>query len=243
MKVDIKKIEANVIDTVSAVTPWLAPLIPAYLMYTNMTVHLGYPWWIGMMGAAAVEFLGLSTVYTAVTFWQWNDSHKSEKAPLWVAVASGAFYVAIILTVNAMLEIFDYSKDVKILSHALLSLLSVDAAIVIALRAQHARRLSDKAEEKKERKATRESMKESEQESAAVQELNNKLNAAMMELNAVQASRSVEAMTNNKNGWHEQWSSYLAEHPDVSQRELAQVFSVSVGTVNSRLKALKSQVN
>ena len=32
----IKRIEAGLIDTIAAVTPWLAPLIPAYLVYHNM---------------------------------------------------------------------------------------------------------------------------------------------------------------------------------------------------------------
>ena len=73
----IKKLEAMFIDTVAAVTPWLAPLIPAYLVYHNMTQRLGYPPIFGLVGAAAVEFLGLSAVHTAVTFWQWNDNHKT----------------------------------------------------------------------------------------------------------------------------------------------------------------------
>ena len=131
----IKKLEAMFIDTVAAVTPWLAPLIPAYLVYHNMTQRLGYPPIFGLIGAAAVEFLGLSAVHTAVTFWQWNDAHKIERAPFWFAFGAGLFYVVIVLTVNAALDIWRGNEGVKILAHGLLSLLSVDAAVIIAIRA------------------------------------------------------------------------------------------------------------
>lgn len=151
----IKKIEAMFIDTVAAVTPWLAPLIPAYLVYHNMTQRLGYPWVFGLVGAAAVEFLGLSAVHTAVTFWQWNDAHKIERAPFWFAFGAGLFYVVIVLTVNAALDIWQGAAWVNILAHALLSLLSVDAAVIIAIRAQHARRLTERDEARQERKAAR----------------------------------------------------------------------------------------
>lgn len=151
----IKKLEAMFIDTVAAVTPWLAPLIPAYLVYHNMTERLGYPPIFGLVGAAAVEFLGLSAVHTAVTFWQWNDSHKAERAPFWFAFSAGLFYVVIVLTVNAALDIWRDSDGVKILAHGLLSLLSVDAAVIIAIRAQHARRLNERDEAKKERREAR----------------------------------------------------------------------------------------
>jgi hypothetical protein len=151
-KLSVRKIEATLIDTISAVTPWLAPLIPAYLVYRNMTTQLGYPPLFGLIGAAAVEFLGLSAVHTATTFWQWNDDHKNEHAPFWLALCAGLFYILIVLTVNAALDIWRGSDGVKIFAHALLSLLSVDAAVIIALRAQHARRLTERQAAKDERK-------------------------------------------------------------------------------------------
>jgi hypothetical protein len=120
-----------------------------------MTQQLGYPPIFGLVGAAAVEFLGLSAVHTAVTFWQWNDHHKIERAPFWFALGAGLFYVLIVLTVNAALDIWRGNEGVKILAHALLSLLSVDAAVIIAIRAQHARRLTERDEARQERKAAR----------------------------------------------------------------------------------------
>jgi hypothetical protein len=151
----IKRIEAILIDAIAAITPWLAPLIPAYLVYNNMAGRLGYTPLFALIGAAAVEFLGLSAVHTAVTFWQWNDNHKAERAPFWLSFGAGLFYVVIVLTVNAALDIWRDVDGVKIFAHAMLSLLSVDAAVIIAIRAQHARKLTERDTAKQERKAAK----------------------------------------------------------------------------------------
>lgn len=153
----IKNLESSLIDLIAAVTPWLAPLIPAYLVYHNMAERLNYSQPFALIGAAAVEFLGLSAVHTAVTFWKWNDNRKSDRAPMWAAVCAGAFYVVIVLTVNAALDIWKDEPGVRIAAHALLSLLSVDAALIIAMRASHARMVRDDADERERRRLERQS--------------------------------------------------------------------------------------
>ncbi len=149
--------EKVIIDVISAVTPWLAPFIPASMVYVNMTTILGFSPAIALIGAAAVEFLGLSSINTAVEFWRYNeDKHyrlslrritgrkknrKFNGAPFLVAALSGLFYIAVVITVNAVLELNQESVDHRVFAKALLSLLSVDAGIIIALRASHSRRL------------------------------------------------------------------------------------------------------
>lgn len=161
----IKRIEAGLIDSIAAITPWLAPLIPAYLVYHNMLERLDYSELFALIGAGAVEFLGLSAVHTAVTLWQWNDTRKVGRAPLWAALVAGLFYVAIVLVVNAVLDIAQGTPSepyVKILAHALLSLLSVDAAVIIAIRASHARRVTDDANERQRRAEERKAARQAE---------------------------------------------------------------------------------
>lgn len=161
----MKRIEAGLIDSIAAITPWLAPLIPAYLVYHNMLERLDYSHLFALIGAGAVEFLGLSAVHTAVTFWQWNDTRKVGRAPLWAALVAGLFYVAIVLIVNAVLDIAQGTSSeqyVKILAHALLSLLSVDAAVIIAIRASHARRVMDDANERQRRAEERKAARQAE---------------------------------------------------------------------------------
>ncbi len=169
--------ERVVIDNLSAFAPWLAPLIPAFLTYTHMVGSLSYPTWVAFVGALVVECLGLTAIYTATQFWDYNDAKATEKenrlvsmdakarklakqkkqrnAPFRWAAGAMAFYIVIILTVNAALEmeVTQAGFTVKVFSNALLSLLSVVAGLIIALRAQHRRRL-EKSSRRKETNVT-----------------------------------------------------------------------------------------
>ena len=169
--------ERVVIDNLSAFTPWLAPLIPAFLTYTHMVGSLSYPTWVAFIGALVVECLGLTAIYTAIQFWDYNDAKATEKenrlvsmdakarklakqkkqrnAPFRWAAGAMAFYIVIILTVNAALEmkVTQAGFTVKVFSNALLSLLSVVAGLIIALRSQHRRRV-EKSSRRKETNVT-----------------------------------------------------------------------------------------
>lgn len=170
-------IERTVIDFVSAVTPWLAPFVPAYLVYYNATHRLDLPSWIAFILACAVEFLGLSAVHTALELWTHNQrtaavlaTEKSKKLtktvrrfkfiPLALALFSGCFYVAIVLIVNALLDLFPADNNVKVIAHAMLSLLSVDAALIIAIRAQHRKQLAKVSAPKVARKMRQDAPKD-----------------------------------------------------------------------------------
>jgi len=146
--------ENLLIDVVASYSPWVAPLVPAYMTFQNMTTRLAFPAWASMAAAICVETLGLSSIQTAVSFWQWNDSKgKSDaKAPVLLAVLTGGYYLATVLVTNAML---DDSPGVYRLAKALLSSLSVCAGVILALRAGHARRMSEAEQARQERKADR----------------------------------------------------------------------------------------
>jgi len=152
----VNKIKSFVIDAVADVAPWLAPSIPAYLVYQNTSDKLGIPFPFNLFAAIAVETLGLASVHTALEFWRWNgEKRKSDNtAPFVVAVAATMFYMVVVLTVNAVLD-YTVTLYAQIFAKALLSLLSLDAALIVALRAGHARRMSDIEDDKRERKAER----------------------------------------------------------------------------------------
>lgn len=150
-----RALEGALVDNLAATSPWLAPIIPAYLGYSNMTGVLGFPHWVAVVGAIVIETLGLSTVHTVFTLWDYNDSRRKsdQRAPVWAALVVAIVYIMVILTVNVLL---DYErKSIEKLSLALLSMLSVVAAITLAVRANHARRLSDIQAERQERREMR----------------------------------------------------------------------------------------
>lgn len=120
--------ERTLIDNVAATVPWLAPISPAYMAWHNAVTLLDWPEWVAWMVAAAIEGLGLSVISTAFQLW------RDKRNTFWVAVVTTVFYLSVVITVNVLLELGFPAWIAK----ALLSLLSVPAAVTIALRSQNA---------------------------------------------------------------------------------------------------------
>lgn len=125
--------EAGILDTVAAVVPWLAPTPTAYIAYSHLLTVLQLPDWVALAGALMVEGLGLSVVHTALGFWR-ADGLRSWR--LWLAIGAGVFYLAVVTSVNVLL---DRGLPVETLAKSLLSFTSVPAALILALRAQDKR--------------------------------------------------------------------------------------------------------
>jgi len=149
-----RAIESLLVDNLSATAPWAAPLIPAYMAFDSMIRVLSFPLWVSIAGAVTVEVVGLSAVSTCFQFWDYNDSKKTseQRAPMLLALGTAIFYLAIVLTVIVLL---DNSPMLHKAAKALLSTLSVCAAVILALRAGHARRLQGIDDLRIERKAQR----------------------------------------------------------------------------------------
>jgi hypothetical protein len=152
-------LETTLADNVAATVPWLAPLIPAAIAYDHMVSVLLFAPWLAFVGAAVVELLGLSTVTTAVQFWQHNNlslqaidsgsssslsqSGPEERAPFWIAFAAATFYFLVVITVNVLL---DEAGGIARLAKGLLSTLSIVGALTVAIRSQHRRRVDEQVE-------------------------------------------------------------------------------------------------
>lgn len=129
--------ERTLIDNVAATVPWLAPVSPAYMVWHNAVTILGWPTWVAWVMAMAVEGLGLSVVSTAFQLW------KGRQRTFSLAVVTTVFYLATVITVNVALELGAPAWFAK----ALLSLLSIPAAVTIALRTSAAKDLEDRQAE------------------------------------------------------------------------------------------------
>lgn len=161
------KLENRLLDLVAGVSPWLAPLIPTYFAAYNAFEYLakGKNWWDGLaviVVALVVETIGLAGVHTAIQFWNWNRTKNKtdDAAPLGLSILSVVVYVTIIILVNGLLDYYAVADPanlpyVKILAVALLSLLALNSALIVALRAGQSDRESKKQELKAERKAQR----------------------------------------------------------------------------------------
>lgn len=149
--------EDSLINTLSIIVPWFVPVIPAYLTFHHSEINLQFPAWVAWTTAFVVEVLGLASMRTAVSFYEHNRRYsKSEnKAPFKVTFLIYAFYLAVVLVVNVLL---DWKNGVvwwNVLAIALFSLLSVPAAALISIRAQHSELLRELEKNRSERREKR----------------------------------------------------------------------------------------
>lgn len=134
----IREVEFSLVNLVSTVAPWLAPLAPAYLSFTHMNKFLDFPLWVSFSIAGVVEMLGLSTISTALMFWNHNRRYSADKnkVPVFVPIISFLFYLGIVLTVNVLLEV-NQDGMALVAAKALLTLLTIPAAATLAIRTMH----------------------------------------------------------------------------------------------------------
>jgi len=147
--------ERAIIDLVSAVIPYLVPVIPAWLMYYHADNDMGFDQWIAITAGVVVELLGLASVATAVRFFLYNRRFKKDaknpnpnQAPFKAAMAVYGFYVVIVMLVNVIMEATSETGSSRsgwtILAIALFSLLSFPSGLLVALRTGFAEMLEEK---------------------------------------------------------------------------------------------------
>lgn len=145
--------EHKIVNFIAAVSPWSAPAIPTYFTIHNALTYLLYGtssdrWFVWIL-AIALEFVGLAAVHTVLEFWTWNKRHvgNGEQAPVAVAIISAVVYITIVLVVNVALELYPASRYAPIFARGTLSLLSIPAALIVGIRAQHIRRVQEENEQ------------------------------------------------------------------------------------------------
>ena len=150
----IRDAESSVLNFLSAIAPWGAPIIPASMAYGGMTNRLNFYPVIALIGAIVIEILGLATVSTAVTFWQHNRRQKADYKRMPVIVPAGMYlcYLVIVITTNVLLEL-PTDNYIPLIARALLTLLSIPAGVTVAIRTQHTELLKEIASGKIEKVA------------------------------------------------------------------------------------------
>lgn len=156
----IRGTEASFVNLISAIVPWLAPLAPAWMSYVNLQAHLNFPQWVAGAIALVIEGLGMSTVSTWMGFWEHNRRYKAtgNKTPAWIPLSMFGFYLMLVLTLNVTLEIQSLASLNEIFARALVTLLSVPAVTVLAVRSMHQdilNRIEEVSEKRKKKHKTK----------------------------------------------------------------------------------------
>lgn len=148
----IRDTENSIVNFLSAFSPWLAPLIPAYMTFQHAMGTLNFPFFFAFAGSLVVEILGFSAVSTYLSFWFYNRRNRAEgkKAPLGVVVTAFGFYLTLIIFSNVLLDTFPSEKWAEIVVRALFTLQTIPAAMLVSVRTQHRELLSEIAKEKLE---------------------------------------------------------------------------------------------
>jgi len=156
----INDIEGSLVNVLTGLSPWLAPLAPAAMTYSHMREFLLFPPWLSLALAALVEILGFGTVSTALQFWFYNRKNRAEvkRAPLEIVIGVFAFYLALILISNVIIDLaaaFGSPAQLQaavIAVRAMLTLQTIPGALIVAVRTSHRdliRELKREADERK----------------------------------------------------------------------------------------------
>lgn len=153
----IRNTESSIVNFLSVFAPWLAPLTPAYMTYQHASGVLEFPNYIALPASILVEILGFSTVSTFLSFWFYNRRNQAQakRAPIEVVVFSFAFYLALIIFSNVLLDTFPSERWAEITVRALFTLQTIPAALIVAVRTQHKDLLSEIRRERQEKLSER----------------------------------------------------------------------------------------
>lgn len=155
----MNKLEKNTIRTVAKLSPWLAPLPSAYFVARSAIVHLALPSTVAVIVAAIIETLGLATVHTALWAYEWNvQKRKTDPAaPVVLAVALGAVYVASTLGLVVCLEVWPFLATY---APAIFPALAIVGALNLAMVSRQEQREAAVESEKAERQARRQTSRQ-----------------------------------------------------------------------------------
>ena len=160
----VNESEGSLVNFLTAFSPWLAPLAPAYMTFRHMDEFLKFPFLISLALSLLVEILGFSTVSTALDFWFHNRKEKAgiKRAPLEIVVGVFIFYLALILVSNVVIDVSmaylseGWQKGSIIVVRALLTLQTIPGALIVAVRTGHRVLLREIKKEKEQKLSEKE---------------------------------------------------------------------------------------
>jgi hypothetical protein len=133
--------EDAIVGWIARVAPWLAPVPTAYLVYEATGEYLGWPVLVRLAAAIVIESLGLSSVSTALTFREHNRGLRDEDdrtAPFWLVTVLAGIYLSSVTVLTVVLEV---KPTLATWAPLLFPLFSLCGAVLIAVRADHQKRM------------------------------------------------------------------------------------------------------
>lgn len=247
----IGEVEHSLVNLLTAIAPWLAPLVPMSLTVTHMVEKLHFEKWVAYPTGFAIEVLGLATISTSLDFWKHNRQYVKEferagkqvtqakwRVPLELAVGAFLWYFIIIMAIVVLLSwpVKEQTQIyIDIAVKGLLTTLSVPAAVVLAIRAQHAEIRREMADSRSigrrsvDRPIVRSNSAEPEQ---IVDGQVNNISSNIEKMNEVRRLKRADKLN--------ALVQYYREHPGASYQTAATGVGVSKGWVGGAVPELVS---
>lgn len=225
-------IESTAVDLVARLSPWLAPLPTAYLTARATVAHLGWPEPMGAVAGVIIESLGLGAVSTALELREYNATRRKSdpQAPFGLAAVLTGVYFA---SVTALTVALDTLPDLATYAPLVFPILSLAGVTVLAIRADHRRRLAAIETVKAERKARRKGGRQAGVK-PTVQNVSG-LDVSEHKLDAANAARA-----NNKVAILERLVDILVNSPGTGVTDLARQVGRSRTTIYGYLAELET---
>lgn len=152
--VSVQQLSSELINFITKVAPWLAPIPSAALVYRASQQHFQFSPLISIILALVIETLGLTSINNALSLWDFNQSRrKNDKpAPLFIAVMMIVFYLISTIGLTYFLEVYSGLSKIGVI---FLPFLGIMGGINIALHSDLERRRQNILLEKVERKVKR----------------------------------------------------------------------------------------
>ena len=151
-------LESAAVDLVAKIAPWAAPAPTAYLVFARTTYYLAWPWWVGALAALVIESLGLAVTSTALTLYRYNVGKRKADppAPLALPLALVGLYFGSAELLTVALDVAPklaagLAVSLADWAPAVFPVLSLAGVTVLAIRADHRRRLGEVAAKKAEK--------------------------------------------------------------------------------------------
>jgi hypothetical protein len=226
----IRDTESSVVNLLSAIAPWFAPLAPAYMTFQHAVGVLSFPLWIAWPIAIVVEIMGFSALSTFMEFWFFNRRNPAgyKKAPIETVVIAFAVYLITIISSNVLLDAFDNSKPIVITVRAMLAIQTVPAAIIVIVRAGHRELLKEIKKSKEAEQLARNQAKAEKQAAKEAEKL----------AQVAQAEATLPKAPARKPVSDTDLLAFLQANPGASQQQVADNFHVSRQAIGQRVKKL-----
>lgn len=96
------------LELAARAAPWLAPILPAYVVGRSLYEHLDVWPAIAITGAIGFEIVGIASAKNALRCWTWNGGKRKSDpaAPLGLAVALALVYFVVGISLSVALEVW-----------------------------------------------------------------------------------------------------------------------------------------